>query len=1031
MLPRPQHVIPYTSSHCALYKKPVFAAGNGELPNDLSTQVIDSEQGIDAGDGISSLDQCPARDVGCASAGVPELDHAAMSPQDARDIRVPNIYHDPALSLARIQRSKSRQKAIELRNSAKAVQSCSTHENDAGGISGSAIASLQNDHVVESVSVNPVATNIASCAGEGEKVGDCWSKGNGSKFYSGRITRSRSSSQQLGSLDGGKSPYIFREDGGIFAGSVAKLNEQSSHGNEPLELTEPSPITNARSRAKKGKRGGKWSKDMGSNVSLGGITSSSQEPNCMKKSKTLDSCCDNEKVDGLSDSKQHCDYDEESLELVKSSVITADGSGVKGKMDPHREEWGGNDNFGRVLRARGPYQSHKNANSSTQAQPMSKSTPLLQSLSFQNGQHPQISEIRSLLRQKDQDLCMENVREHSSNGNSEVNHDARNSDLQDSSSSKISSKEVYSNVSDERVIRYKFLGFSKSDEVQGAQMSAGGSSLKDQQPCTLNAAFYSHKEHVADEYAGTNIRGEAASTIEGIAKHINSSLVLGCKVTHSRSNPTTKHPFAQSLKCSEGIDLKEVSGTQIKVLHGTCNRNTVEQQRGAANVMKCEVDSDVLADGRSDLPGSNCDIACLRAGSGVLASRPPSDCTMSMKPNQLDFDSVVESSSNGMSCPPSDKEVLGRLSGTFANPAELMKKVASIGCQAKCGSSAGKPSLKEQDDLSKDKELQEFSSEVDETYEASGSSDENAVQQIKRTSEVSRDAVTHPLFVRDKAYQGKSSLTDHSSILQVDCEDFLGSLPNLMGSNMSNVNADTKGDLSSGKVVVEHDDVQSIKLVSINRKRDISLGGDPRQSTNADFSFVSGSGPFINSDVTLNSSTIDLPRALWVEEMNDALVQPIIHPGISQSPKADSLGRRACPDKQVIFEKSTEDQIAKNATPGGSYSLGLEGSWFQHKRRKIEGRPTNLLSASPSLREEGLTLINRGSVSENLNDAEDYSKAVLQTLHFSLSPEKGVAQLDMGNSLAEAKHQNEEGHMIEGFESSPRLHVEEVLAFVA
>ncbi|KAG6689987.1 hypothetical protein I3842_11G201100 [Carya illinoinensis] len=1040
LLPQPPPTITYSSSHCSLYNKPVFASDNGQLPNELHTHVHASDKGLDAGDGPLSLQQRPD-DGGCASSGVPELDRTAMSPQDPRDMGVPDIYHDQALSLARIHRSKSRQRAIELRNGAKAANSCSSDENNvdtfAGGISGSAIASLQNDQDDESVFVNPMDITTARFTEKGAKVGDCWSMGNGSCIYSGRMTRSISSSQQLCSLNVNKS-YISREDGGILTGSTSNLNEQSSHENELLEPIGPTNITNKSCGGRKVKRGDDLLKGMGSNVYLGRVTRSrnSREARCSSKSINLDGSCDNNKADDLSDSKEPCIYVEESVELVKPSAITTDSSTFKKIMvDCERKEEGCNAHFGRDLRSRSSCQSFNNVNGTSEARSMRKSSKLPQSPSWigdaalKNGQGPQLYDARSSLSQQDQDLCGENAREHSRKGDSEVKCVAGDTESQATSNIRIIQKAVYSNAYKQRVTRSRVAASSKSNEIQGAQMSGRSlPSQNDQDPCTINAACYSDTENVADAFAATtDIKGETTITSEGISKPLNSSHALGCKVTHSRSNSSKKPPIAQSIDISEGIDLNKGPGTQIKVLPCIGNSDMVGLERCAANMMESEIDSDEFIDAGSGCPGSNMDVACLRVGSDVLVLTPPSDSNMLMKPKQLNFVDVDESGLNGISCPPSEKEIQGRSSEAFANPADLMDKAAFVSHQARCSSSPGKHLPEEQEDLSNENEPQESSSKVcvEETYEASGFSDGNAVSLLKKPSEVPKDAIISTFPESGGIYQEKSSLLDHSSISRVACEDSIISLPKLMNSNLSNVSVDTRMDLSYEKVVVEHDDGQSTKLVSEDDRLDSGLCGDPKKSTDANFALVSGSSIFNDLDVSLTDSTVDILCPLLVDETEDDLEQQIIHSGNYQDGNADSLGRCISEEKLVVGLKSTEDEIAKIAMPRGSFSLGSEDLGPQHKRRKTEGQVTSVLSASSGLREEGVELINRCSISENLNDAEDNPKAVLDSQYFSSSLEEGVAQLDSSKSLVEEMHENEEGHMLEGSESSPRLQVEE------
>nr|POE92281.1 hypothetical protein CFP56_48397 [Quercus suber] len=1023
LFPRPQPVIPYSSSRYSQYNKPVVAGDNCVSQNGLLKEVCVLDKGLHAGDGPSFLPVCHA---GCAPSADSELGPSAISPQDPRERRISDTYQNPALSLARVQRSKSRQRALELRSSAKAAKSCSRDENIVatfgGGISGSAIASLQSDPVDELVFVNPVETNNVSCVVEEVKIGDCRSKEDGSNICSGRMTRSRSSSQQVSSFNKGNSSYIGREDASVLASSIIKSKE-----NEPSGLAEPSCITDGNSRGRKSKIGDNWSEDIRSNVYHGRITRSrcsSHQPNRMNKLMKLDSSYDKDKVDGVG----HSNHVDQSKELVKFSVITDESCGAKQEVDCDS-----NANFGRILKSRSSSQPSNNVNRITQAQSISKSIKPPQSprwvggdAAFQSEEGPQMYDGRSLPSQKDQEFHRADASEQSRKGNSEAEFISRKSLA--TNNIKLSSKAVCSNVSDQRVTCSRFAASSESNKVQGAQISNGGSlPIQDKESCKVNAAYYSDEENIAD---GKNIRGET-TTIEKISKPVNSSHALGCKVTHSTSNASSKPPLAQSLNRSEKIDLKEVSGTQIEVLPCTRTSDTVGPERCASTAAGFEIDPDELVAVCSGFPGANLDVASLRIGVEVLAMRPPSDYNVLMRPKQLNFDDVEESSLNVVSSPASKTEIQGRSSErsplTLPDPADIMDKVASVSYQANCNLSQEKTLLEEQEDLRKELEPS-FSSEVhvEKTDEAIRSSDGNAVSAVKETYQVPKDATTHTLLESDKIIkEEESSLIDHLSLLQFSCEDLL-ELPKQVGYNLLHDSVDTRMDVSVENVVMERDGGESTKLVFEDGKPDSDLCGDLKQLTGANFGIVRESGPFKDSDVTLRDSTFELPCAVLVEETEGTLVEQTTNSGISQCQNEDSLGRCISEDKHVYSSKSTEEQILNNGMPSVSFSLGLHDSQPQHKRRKIDFQLTDVLSASPSLREVGLKLIDRDSVSENLDGAEDILKAVFESQHLSLSYEEDAAQSDASKSPVEELQQNGEGHIIEGSEASTRLQVEEV-----
>lgn len=969
LLPHPQPIIPYSSSRYSQYNKPVVAGDNCAAQNGLLKEVCVLDKGLDAGDGPSFLPECHA---GCALSADSELGPSAISPQDPRERRISDTYQNPALSLARVQRSRSRQRALELRSSAKAAKSCSRDENIVatlgGGISGSAIASLQSNLVDELLFVNPVDTNNVSCVVEEVKIGDCRSKEDGSNICSGRMTRSRSTSQQVSSFNKGNSSYIGREDGSVLASSTIKSKE-----NELSDLAEPSRITDGSSRGRESKIGDNWSEEIRSNVYHGRITrsrSSSQQPNRMNKLMKLDSSYDKDKVDGVG----HSNHVDQSKELAKFSAITDDSCGVEQVVDCDS-----NANFVRILKSRSSPQPSNNVNHITQAQSISKSRKPTQSprwvggdAAFQGGEAPQMYDGRSLPSQKDLEFHRADASEHSRKGNSEVEFISRKSLT--TNNIKLSSKAVCSNVSDQRVTRSRFAASGESNKVQGAQMSNGGSlPIQDKESCKVNAAYYSDEENIAD---GKNIRGET-NTIEKISKPVNSS-----------------------------------------------------------HAAESEIDPDELVAARLGFPGANLDVASLRIGVEVLATRPPSDCNVLMRPKQLNFDDAEESSLNVVSSPASKREIQGKSSErcpfTLPDPADITDKVASVSYQANCNLSQEKTLLEEQEDLRKELEPS-FSSEVhaEKTDEGIRSSDRNAVSAVKETYQVPKDEATHTLLESDKIIkEEESSLIDHLSLLQFSCED-LFELPKQVGYNLLHDSADTTMDVSVQNVVIERDGGESTKLAFEDSKLDSDLCGDLKQLTGANFGIVRGSGPFKDSDVTSRDSTFELPCAVLVEETEGTLVQQTTNSGISQRQNEDSLGRCISEDKHVYSSKSTEEQILNNGMPSVSFSLGLRDSQPQHKRRKIDFQLTEVLSASPSLGEEGLKLIDRDSVSENLDGAEDILKAVFESQHLSLSYEEDAAQSDASKSPVEELQQNGEGHIIEGSEASTRLQVEEVLVFLS
>ncbi|KAG6592100.1 hypothetical protein SDJN03_14446, partial [Cucurbita argyrosperma subsp. sororia] len=144
----------------------VLVANSGEELQQRSNEDAGSlNDDFDAGIRPAVLPQCnvsDARVFNCA----PRVDTSPVSPQGRGGVVLEN-YQDPTLSRARLHRSKSRQRALELRNSAKSARCHSRFENKndsvADGIVGSAISLLQADHEDESELAKP----SSSCKGIG------------------------------------------------------------------------------------------------------------------------------------------------------------------------------------------------------------------------------------------------------------------------------------------------------------------------------------------------------------------------------------------------------------------------------------------------------------------------------------------------------------------------------------------------------------------------------------------------------------------------------------------------------------------------------------------------------------------------------------------------------------------------------------------------------------------------------------------------------------------------------------------------
>nr|AMP82904.1 TCM_029457 [Catalpa bungei] len=130
LCPYPQLSIRRSVSRYPVYNNLVVTGDNEEISDGSFMENLAFSNGLNRPDdpavpALSSEDH-----AGCALNSVPEPDTSVTSPEGQTDVRFSNVYGAPDQSLAGIQRSKSRQKALELHHSAKAIaKSGLSHES--------------------------------------------------------------------------------------------------------------------------------------------------------------------------------------------------------------------------------------------------------------------------------------------------------------------------------------------------------------------------------------------------------------------------------------------------------------------------------------------------------------------------------------------------------------------------------------------------------------------------------------------------------------------------------------------------------------------------------------------------------------------------------------------------------------------------------------------------------------------------------------------------------------------------------------
>ncbi|KAK6934614.1 Inner centromere protein, ARK-binding domain [Dillenia turbinata] len=183
--------IPYSNN---LFEKPAVAVNNGQLSQGLHVGANVSDRALDERNEPTIAPQYHVNENAYASL-------VAASPKDEINVKF-SIYSEPDQSCARIQRSKSRQRAIELRNSAKAratslISSGIKTSFDCSGVIASGDASEKSGNVAQLFGTVNSAENEV---GEGGK-GDCSSKEDSSDVPHGRLTRSQSCCLQASSAN--------------------------------------------------------------------------------------------------------------------------------------------------------------------------------------------------------------------------------------------------------------------------------------------------------------------------------------------------------------------------------------------------------------------------------------------------------------------------------------------------------------------------------------------------------------------------------------------------------------------------------------------------------------------------------------------------------------------------------------------------------------------------------------------------------------------------------------------------------------
>ncbi|MED6108651.1 hypothetical protein PIB30_026061 [Stylosanthes scabra] len=238
---QPPFGVPFPSHRYSLYSNLGVVSEAALCQSGLQNDVHALREDYNKGGRLSNLPDCSVNNDGCASSGLPELDSGAISPQNQMEPRVSDSYLDPAVSLAKLQRSKSRQRALELRNSAQQLKCRLGDDNNAGicagTIAGSGFSILQADDSEEPELTKDFNSNIQVCSAK-EVKRHRETQTSEKLNYSGRITRSKSLAQKFNSSNVASSSVV-KEDGTLNnLGKALELVDQPLFTNERCEAEE-------------------------------------------------------------------------------------------------------------------------------------------------------------------------------------------------------------------------------------------------------------------------------------------------------------------------------------------------------------------------------------------------------------------------------------------------------------------------------------------------------------------------------------------------------------------------------------------------------------------------------------------------------------------------------------------------------------------------------------------------------------------------------------------------------------------------
>lgn len=559
----------------------------------------------EAGGGAHNLPDCSVNNAVCASSGPPELDSDAVSPpQNQIEARALEIHQDPALSLAKLQRSKSRQKALELRNSAKAPTRLSENDDDAGfragTVSGAVPLTQREEHEMESAVVKEFHTDIQSCSMKEMEPRDC------ETHYSGEIMRSKSPSQTKFNSLNVTSSSVANEDGP----PLDNLNESLEIVNQPFFVNGSFGVNEADKLEHQIEETGKSWYDERLTKSR-----SSGQTRCNSLLLKLDSSLGSGKGVEICDLRQPFTHaDPTDVSKVTGCSNGSGGNAVKNGNSCLNKQESNVHSMIKLLRSSCPSPGHDLSMTGGSVKSIDKSVPSPQALILHD---PVVSVVGSFSRQNNPDFSVVKRGCSSRSGSGKVEEV-----LKSSSSNICEQSDACSQFSDKKY-------WNVHTELDARRLSSSPKYSKLDIENDRNFA----EENVAALISSGKMRAVATCSNDEPLRPVSFSNLDGGSL------------LAESVYVETVLDEK-VSDAQENVPSDAIPNDNV--QHGSAAIVEVDEDFDGLVEE---------DPSCVspKVGLNLSMSKQPSDFITSVNPKQLNFDDVEQTSMSGI-CHPNLKE---------------------------------------------------------------------------------------------------------------------------------------------------------------------------------------------------------------------------------------------------------------------------------------------------------------------------------------------------------------------------------------